>query len=121
MVGFPCLRASRIAVGEPFFRMQEVDGAPNSETWIKVIERGDAHWRYALTPITGRKRQLRLHLAALGAPIRGDTLYPTLRPRPPGDYAAPLQLLAKRLAFIDPLSGVARAFSSRLRLEFGGA
>jgi tRNA pseudouridine32 synthase/23S rRNA pseudouridine746 synthase len=113
---FPCVRSSRIVAGEPFFRMQEVAGAPNSETRIDVLARGDGHWRYALAPVTGRKHQLRVHMAALGAAIGNDPLYPSVRHRAAGDYAAPLQLLAKRLAFVDPLSGGAREFVSAFEL-----
>ena len=61
---FPLTRCSRIAPGEPFFRMREVDGDPNSETRIDVIERGEEWWRYGLQPITGKKHQLRVHMAA---------------------------------------------------------
>jgi tRNA pseudouridine32 synthase/23S rRNA pseudouridine746 synthase len=114
---FPCTRTSRLVAGEPFFRMQEVDGPPNSETRIDVIARGDGPWRYALTPVTGRKHQLRVHLAALGAPIANDAVYPAVIPRAPGDYSAPLQLLAKHLAFVDPLDGIERRFSSGLLLQ----
>ncbi|MGH8324765.1 MAG: pseudouridine synthase, partial [Steroidobacteraceae bacterium] len=70
-LAFPLLRRSRIVTGEPFFRMGEIDGEPNSETRIEVIGRGGDHWRYALHPVTGRKHQLRVHMAALGAPIMG--------------------------------------------------
>jgi tRNA pseudouridine32 synthase / 23S rRNA pseudouridine746 synthase len=111
-IEFPCARRSRIVAGDPFFRMREAEGPANSETRIDVIARGDGHWRYALTPITGRKHQLRVHMAALGAPITNDTIYPSLLHRAPGDYSAPLQLLAKALSFIDPVSGVERRFSS---------
>lgn len=116
-IELPCTRASRMASGEPFFRMQEIEGPANSETRIDVIARGDGSWRYALTPITGRKHQLRVHMAALGAPIVNDAMYPSLRLRAAGDYSAPLQLLAKRLSFIDPLSGVERTFSSGFLLQ----
>ncbi len=115
-VQFPCTRSSRMVAGEPFFRMHEVEGPANSETRIAVIERGDRHWRYALAPITGRKHQLRVHMAALGAPIDNDRLYPSLQYRAAGDYLAPLQLLAKDLSFIDPVSGVERVFRSRFTL-----
>jgi tRNA pseudouridine32 synthase/23S rRNA pseudouridine746 synthase len=114
---FPCVRASRLVAGEPFFRMQEIEGPANSETRIEVIVRGSGNWRYALTPVTGRKHQLRVHMAALGAPIINDAIYPSLRLRAAGDYSAPLQLLAKRLSFIDPLSGVERTFSSGFLLH----
>ncbi|RZA12499.1 MAG: pseudouridine synthase [Lysobacteraceae bacterium] len=116
-ITFPCLRASRIVAGEPFFRMQEVQGPTNSETCIEVLERGEGHWRYRLAPRTGRKHQLRVHMAALGAPIAHDRLYPALRHRAPGDYSAPLQLLAAGLAFLDPLSGSVRTFHTGLRLR----
>ena len=96
--------------------MQEVDGAANSETRIDVLDRGDAYWRYALAPLTGRKHQLRVHMAALGASIVNDATYPQLVERAADDYSRPLQLLAKRLAFVDPISGVERSFESRLRL-----
>lgn len=113
---FPLLRRSRIERGLPFFRMHEVDGAPNSETRIDVLERGDVHWRYALSPVSGRKHQLRVHLAALGAPILHDPWYPVLRD---ADDASrpPLQLLARALAFEDPLDGRGRVFRSALELE----
>jgi tRNA pseudouridine32 synthase/23S rRNA pseudouridine746 synthase len=116
-VEFPCTRSSRIVAGEPFFRMQEVEGTANSETRIDIIARGDGFWRYALTPITGRKHQLRVHMAALGAPIANDGIYPSLLHRVAGDYSAPLQLLAKRLSVIDPLSGVERGFCSNFLLQ----
>ncbi len=110
---FPHVRRSRIERGEPFFRMREFTGEPNSETRIDVLERAAAWWRYSLQPLTGRKHQLRVHMTALGAPIMGDPLYPSLRKA----YGTPLQLLAKSLAFIDPLDGTTRHFESRFKLH----
>jgi tRNA pseudouridine32 synthase/23S rRNA pseudouridine746 synthase len=115
-VVFPCTRSSRIVKGEPFYRMQEIDGPANSETRIDVLARDDARWRYALTPITGRKHQLRVHMAALGAPIANDPIYPSLLHRAAGDYTAPLQLLAKQLTFVDPINGDERSFTSTFAL-----
>ena len=113
---FPLLRHSRIVRGEPFFRMQEVTGPPNSESRIDVIERRDWRWRYALTPISGRKHQLRVHMAGLGAPILNDPFYPELCEVADDDYSRPLKLLARSLAFVDPLSGKRRHFNSLLDL-----
>ena len=113
---FPHVRRSRLEAGEPFFRMREVDGEANSETRLEVIERGPQRWRYALEPRTGRKHQLRVHMAALGAPIQHDRFYPRLCDPEP-DFGHPLQLLARGLAFVDPLSGQAREFSSSLSLD----
>jgi tRNA pseudouridine32 synthase/23S rRNA pseudouridine746 synthase len=115
-VAFPQQRHTRIERGEPFFRMREADGAPNALTRVEVIERGDAAWRYALTPVTGRKHQLRVHMAALGAPIANDPLYPALCEPAPDDLARPLKLLAQSLAFVDPLDRRARRFETSLSL-----
>lgn len=114
---FPLKRESRIAAGEPFFRMQEIDGPANSETRIEVIVADGPHWRYALAPVTGRKHQLRVHMAALGAPIVNDPLYLQVAHRAPGDFSSPLQLLARRLSFVDPLSGIERRFTSQRELQ----
>ncbi|MBH1602083.1 pseudouridine synthase, partial [Stenotrophomonas maltophilia] len=115
-VAFPLQRHSRLVPGEPFFRMAEVPGDPNAHSWVEPIEAEGPIWRYRLRPETGRKHQLRVHMAMLGAPIEGDDLYPKLRSRPVGAVEPPLQLLAQGLAFDDPLSGERRQFSSQRRL-----
>jgi tRNA pseudouridine32 synthase / 23S rRNA pseudouridine746 synthase len=113
---WPLERHSRLVRGEPFFRTQEIDGAPNACTRIDVIERGPEVWRYALEPVTGKKHQLRVHMAALGAAIQNDPLYPQLADQTPDDPERPLKLLARSLAFTDPLDSSTRSFESRLRL-----
>lgn len=116
-MAFPFEHRSRLARGEPFFRMREVDGPPNAFTGINVISRGPDAWRYALTPLTGRKHQLRVHMAALGAPILGDPWYPDLADADAMRASEPtLQLLARALAFDDPLDGRPRCFDSGLTL-----
>jgi tRNA pseudouridine32 synthase/23S rRNA pseudouridine746 synthase len=112
---FPLTRTSRLERGEPFFRMCETGGVQNTETHIDVIEQDGDTWRYALKPVTGKKHQLRVHMAALGAPIVNDLIYPLLRTEME-DYSRPLKLLAKSLAFVDPVSGVERRFESRFSL-----
>lgn len=114
----PGVRRSRLVSGEPFFRMCEVDGPPNTETRIERIERRGALARYRLRPVTGRKHQLRVHMAALGAPILNDPLYPRLQADARDDPARPLALLARELRFTDPLSGEPRCYRSRLHLDF---
>ncbi|WP_295572058.1 pseudouridine synthase [uncultured Stenotrophomonas sp.] len=115
-LAFPLQRHSRLAPDEPFFRMGEVPGEPNARSRVELVEAQGAIWRYRLLPETGRKHQLRVHMAMLGAPIVGDGLYPQLSVRPEGADEPPLQLLAQRLAFNDPLSGERRRFRSRHRL-----
>ena len=102
--------------------MGEVAGATNAHTTVDVLDRGGVAthtaslWRYSLTPHTGKKHQLRVHMAALGAPIANDPFYPTLRDECPDAARAPLKLLAKRLRFVDPITAEAREFISRLAL-----
>ncbi|WP_157900173.1 pseudouridine synthase [Rhodoferax koreense] len=111
----PLVRRSRMVEGTPFFRLQEVEGTPNSQTLVELVEqRGD--WaRYRLSPLTGRRHQLRVHMAGLGLPIRYDRFYPELD-NSPEDHARPLQLLARAIGFTDPVTGQARHFESRRRL-----
>jgi tRNA pseudouridine32 synthase/23S rRNA pseudouridine746 synthase len=116
---FPLRRHSRLEKGEPFFRMCEVDGAPNSETLLEVLERHGELWRYRLFPVTGKQHQLRVHMAALGAPICNDTFYPQLvDEKGVDDFTRPLKLLAHSLDFADPLSGAARSFESGIALDW---
>ena len=110
-LGFPYTYRSRLEAGEPFFRMREAEGQANSETVIDVLERDGPTWTYQLQPVTGRKHQLRVHMAALGAPILHDRYYPQLQPQAPDDPARPLQLVACGLGFEDPVVGGMREFS----------
>lgn len=103
--------------GATFHQMQVVPGEPNAETFVELLERrDDGLARLRLTPVTGRKHQLRAQLAQLGMPIVNDRIYPLLLPEGPDDFDRPLQLLARSLRFIDPLDGGERCFESRRRL-----
>jgi len=55
-------------------------------------------------------------MMGLGMPLLNDALYPVVQPENAVDYAKPLQLLAKRLTFIDPITGVERVFESEQEL-----
>jgi tRNA pseudouridine32 synthase/23S rRNA pseudouridine746 synthase len=111
-LSFPLRRRSRIVQDEHFLRMREEEGDPNSDTLIEVLE-VDGEWaRYRLQPTTGRTHQLRVHCASLGMPIAGDRIYPALLPAGTDDPTRPLQLLAKSLSFVDPITGKERQFES---------
>jgi tRNA pseudouridine32 synthase/23S rRNA pseudouridine746 synthase len=114
---FPLTRRSRIVRGEPFFRMKEAAGEPNSETYIEVLKNRDSVTLYQLIPITGRKHQLRVHLSALGIAIINDTLYPRRSFPEDDDFSRPLKLLAKSISFQDPLSGQEHYFESGGKLR----
>ena len=113
---FPITHRSRIEEDPAhFFRMVETGGEPNSETRIEQTEVRGAWARYTLSPVTGKRHQLRVHMNALGAPIAGDQLYPLVLRGPDDaeDFAEPLQLLARGIAFTDPVTGTGRRFDSR--------
>ncbi|MBI1892244.1 MAG: pseudouridine synthase [Burkholderiales bacterium] len=113
---FPLTRTSRIVPGTPFFCMQEAEGEPNAQTDIDVIEVRGELTLYRLRPKTGKTHQLRLHMAALGAPIRHDGFYPQALPCKGDDFSKPLQLLARAIAFCDPVLGTKKCFKSHLEL-----
>jgi tRNA pseudouridine32 synthase / 23S rRNA pseudouridine746 synthase len=115
-LSFPLTRRSRIVPGEPFFRMKEAAGEPNSETYVEVRKHSDSVTLYQLIPVTGRKHQLRVHLSALGIAIINDTLYPSRSLPEEDDFSRPLKLLAKSISFQDPLSGQEHYFESRGKL-----
>lgn len=116
---FPLTYRSRMEDhGEHFMQVREIAGEPNSETLFEVlaVKEDNKTARFRLTPITGRKHQLRAHCAALGLPILHDRIYPTLLAENTDDYAKPLQLLAKSIAFPDPITGQPRSFTSNRAL-----
>jgi tRNA pseudouridine32 synthase/23S rRNA pseudouridine746 synthase len=108
----PAVHRSRLAPDAHFMRMKEADGEPNAETHIEMLSSGDGWAHLGLSPVTGRRHQLRVHCTALGMPILNDGIYPVLRPEGSDDFDRPLQLLARELRFRDPLSGVERRFVS---------
>lgn len=108
-------------------RVQPVDAAhpANAFTTISLIHqaRKCSESRlgvYSIQPHTGKTHQIRVTMCHLGIPIVGDPLYPTIRVAP--DDAAvgarvPLQLLAARLRFGDPVENEPVDVTSRRRLE----
>jgi tRNA pseudouridine32 synthase/23S rRNA pseudouridine746 synthase len=125
---WPMTRSSRIEPDpDAFFRQVEMDGPLNSETRIEWLDTTNVKHtklpgspvvrlsRYRLIPITGKTHQLRVHMAALGCPLLGDQLYPRVQfgASHQEDYAQPLQLLAKKISFTDPVTGIQHAFMSQ--------
>ena len=88
---------------------QKVDhetGKPSLTRW-RVLEVEEQGARLELEPITGRSHQLRVHLAAIGHPILGDSLYAPELVR----TASPRMCLhACRLGFAHPEDGRALDF-----------
>lgn len=113
---FPLEISSRIVRDDKFFRMREAEGDPNAFTTIELMEQRGAQALYRLFPQTGKMHQLRVHMNALGLPIMNDGFYPEALPSRDDDFSAPLQLLARSLAFTDPISGAPRFFESDRKL-----
>jgi tRNA pseudouridine32 synthase/23S rRNA pseudouridine746 synthase len=117
---WPVRRESRIGNADHFMQQAEqaLEGGSgvNAITDIRPLEVCGQLARYELRPLTGHRHQLRVHMHALGLPILFDGIYPTLLPEGANDLQRPLQLLARRLEFTDPLSGAARRFESQRTL-----
>lgn len=130
-IQFPLRYSSRLEQAKGQLFVEEVPGEPNSHTDIEVLKNFQdtpsekrpmaAICLYQLRPLTGRKHQLRVHLNALGTPILNDSYYPARPAEPqPDDYSKPLQLLARSIAFVDPVSGQQREFVSKRQLIIAG-
>ena len=76
--------ANRIVRGDPWFRNRIVPGTPNAETRLELIRNEGKRAFFRLFPKTGKKHQLRIHLASIGCPIENDRYYPDLLPKQKG-------------------------------------
>ena len=111
-----CKVENRIERGEPWFIMKTAAGTVNARSAINLVEVRDKTARFVLHPITGKTHQLRLHMSCLGFGILNDRYYPDLQAERADNFDTPLQLIAKKLRFKDPLSGADREFVSEREL-----
>jgi tRNA pseudouridine32 synthase/23S rRNA pseudouridine746 synthase len=120
-VDFPVVVRNRMTKSRSYLLAEVIDGEPNAETRIGLLETFDAgtHRRglYRLEPHSGKTHQLRVHMASLGLGIVNDAFYPDLLDKAPDDYARPLQLLARGIRFVDPISKEPVEYRSRLTLS----
>lgn len=129
-VEFPVVVRNRMTKSRSYLLAEVIDGEPNAETRIERLKTfdggasgsaagaGGARFaRYRLEPHTGKTHQLRVHMASLGLGIVNDAFYPDLLDKAPDNYAKPLQLLARGIRFVDPISGRPVEYRSRLELS----
>lgn len=107
---------NRLEKSDPKFLMHIVEGQANSHSRISCLQHSANQALFELSPITGKTHQLRVHMQSIGLPLVNDTYYPKLQANKSGDYSKPLQLLAQQLQFIDPITKLARRFSSNTEL-----
>lgn len=125
-VGFPAVVRNRMTKSRSYLLAEVIDGEPNAETRIELLRTFDGGTHdggvarralYRLEPHTGKTHQLRVHMASLGLGIVNDAFYPELLDKAPDDYSKPLQLLARGIRFIDPISKQPVEYQSRLELS----
>ncbi|MEV8148788.1 RluA family pseudouridine synthase [Arthrobacter sp. NPDC080073] len=125
-VGFPAVVRNRMTKSRSYLLAEVIDGEPNAETRIELLRTFDGGTHdggvarralYRLEPHTGKTHQLRVHMASLGLGIVNDAFYPELLDKAPDDYSKPLQLLARGIRFVDPISKQAVEYRSRLELS----
>ena len=78
---------------------EPVEDAQKAETRYKVLGKLNDHWLLEINPITGRPHQIRVQLASMGCPIRGDVKYGF--PRKDSDNN--IHLHARRIYFVHPV------------------
>lgn len=109
---------NRLERGDPPFRIQSSEGEVNARSRIELVDINEGRSYFHLHPLTGKKHQLRHHMASIGFPIENEKYYPTLQDESPDNYERPLQLLAKELRFDDPITGEPRHFVSHRSLNW---
>lgn len=101
---------TRLEKSTPTFLMRVTEGEPNSHSIIRCLEQSNDKALFELNPVTGKTHQLRLHMKTIGYPLLNDKYYPQLQDETADIYTQPLQLLAKELRFIDPVTQEPREF-----------
>ena len=78
---------------------EPIEGGQRAELNFKVLGKLNDHWLLEIEPITGRPHQIRVQLASIKCPIRGDIKYGFSKP----NEDASINLHAKNLVFTHPV------------------
>lgn len=97
------------APGATVRRIVSTEGKP-SRTRYRVLEERDGKALILLELETGRTHQIRVHLSAIGCPVRGDFLYGTEQPE---EYPGRFALHSAMIAAEHPVTGEKILLTSR--------
>lgn len=84
-----------------FASLQPKDGAKEAKLRYKIIGKSDRYNLIEVNLMTGRKHQIRVQLASIGCPVKGDLKYGDKRSNTDGS----ISLIARNINFIHPISG----------------
>lgn len=87
---------------------RETLGASKSELTYKVIDKIGTHFLLEVNPVTGRPHQIRVQLASIGCPIKGDVKYGYREANEDGSIC----LHAKKLQFVHPVKKEMMSFEA---------
>ena len=91
-------------------QMVDHEHGKKAKTLWRVLKREEETTLMALTPITGRSHQLRVHMLELGHPIIGDRLYAHDKAL---SLSKRLQLHAHTLSLTHPVTGEQKSFEAK--------
>jgi 23S rRNA (cytosine1962-C5)-methyltransferase len=98
--------SSLVRAGEKYLSRPLHAGADRAETHFTIVKKDvNGHVTLQAEPVTGRTHQIRVHAAAEGFPILGDTLYD-------GTAAARVYLHAAEIIFKHPVTGAELRFTA---------
>ncbi len=89
---------------------RETHGALRSELHYTLIEQRNGLFLLEINPITGRPHQIRVQLASMGCPIKGDLKYGFPEANEDGNIC----LHARKLSFVHPVKKEAMTFEAPL-------
>ncbi|MDI3325028.1 pseudouridine synthase [Pontibacterium granulatum] len=111
---------NRMETAEQWFRMTITQGEINARSTVRCLDVKNGRALFELSPLTGKTHQLRVHMNSIGLPLENDRLYPEALPKEADDFGKPLQLLAREVEFVDPITGVQRQFQTTRGLNWSG-
>lgn len=92
------------------------DNGKPAESHIEILDEAAPYYLVRVRPKSGRTHQIRVHLAALGAPVVGDPLYGNLKINQRLGFSGQL-LHAHELCFTHPCTGLQLSLSAPLHLH----